>query len=320
MVVVRFILFGLSIAFYYVWRGLFKILASIDTIRTRHGKDEYNWATMREVCKQPQALAFTMVVAPRWNCHALIGKAGPFPIKRNLAIEPGYLEREEGICFIVVYNRDFEVVHLFDSRRTKREKVSHAIELPEGLYFLSYRGYSRQTKYLPKVMIDGQVAVPEMDLEGEFAKHEVFLGTLSQRRSWIYLACNYYIYVMLKYPEAFSKSFIESEYMPVSNPGTRYLYGQVDQGKSIEVTIAEERFEDALYFITVYDLHSLPQLWESILSPRFTSRRVEHDGYYLIRIQAIDPDESMSEINFIEHSTTVAQASAVSSVATKHAQ
>jgi hypothetical protein len=304
-VIVDLIFFAGSFLFYSVWRLFYRIIAAVDLKRNQKGVEQPHWETMSELCENPRSLNLTMVIAPRWNCHALIAKAGPFRVERELAIEAQYLETEESVCFVAIYDDRFEIAYLFDSREANRPNFATNIALSPGLYLASYRGYSPNPSRLPQITIDGRSLVGARNLEDAFIEHQAFLHSLSKKKKWPYLAANYYIFVLLKYRNLFSKNFIEDAYLPVGNPGTNYAYGQVDKESRIEISIAPERFEDALYFLTVYDLYSLPQFWQTVDRKDFRSKPVECDGYYLIRIQEKQAGDKTFDSDSIDHKVVV---------------
>ncbi len=231
--------------------------------------------------RNPLALPVFMTSAPRWNPHAILATAGPLPVRQSLTVDVAEARRSASSWSIVVYTfPGFKTVTTLDT--TSGDEPMRTVALPPGRYWLGLRYYRwSATPVLPAVFLDGAAVVAALPISSTI---NAFYAHLAVRRRWFYFFLHYYVWVLLRYAEHFSKGFVEREYVPVGNPDTRFLYGIVRKGDRVHVEMKPDLLLTHDVYLTVYNRASLPVAWSQATTTDYLGEPCRRPGHYLIRV------------------------------------
>ncbi|MBI4614803.1 MAG: hypothetical protein HY720_14425 [Planctomycetes bacterium] len=242
-----------------------------------------------ETLRHPLALATILVLAPRWNPHAITAGAGPLDVSDSVAIRAATARASAAAWTFVVYSSPgHHTVAVLGSRESPGAEWA-SLRLPPGRYRLAMR-YYRWTgaPELPAVRVDGEELVPSRpvppganDFYRDLARSrgpalDLFLAFLhAHARALLSLSRHF--------PRLFPRAFVDSVYVPVGNPETRFLYGPLDRGERMSLDLDHDLLATQDVYLTLYDRRSLPVFWCPLNQPADEPPRAPATGSYLVR-------------------------------------
>jgi Family of unknown function (DUF6208) len=276
-----------SLIFYRLMRALMRPLIVLNA--RRNAPRARQWSVLSgEALKNKLVLPGIMTTGPRWNTHAVIAAAGPFDVRRSIAVDTEAALGSAEAWTIVVYT--------FPDQRTAGHIgsqdapfASHWVEhnLPAGRYTLAVRYYRWMNEpRLPEVRVDGTPLVPELKVTSDI---NAFYAELRQRRGPYYRWLHFYVFTMLRFRHRLPQRFVERELLPMGNPETQFRYGILYCGESLRVEAAPDMLADYDVYLTVYTRDSFPSSWGQIQPATYTTPPVNEDSFYLVRIHRRRP-------------------------------
>lgn len=267
----------LSYGFYKFIRLIMRLFVRLFPTVGRQKNDV--WRILNAEALQSRfVLPVLMTSAPRWNTHAIIAIAGPWPVNNSICL---HFPEEIGATVSWTVNRvsDHQIVA---SGNVCHESGPQTITLPSGSYWLTLRCYDCQRMVqLPSVEVDGVEMVATIIVPPDTNN---FYQDLSHRSNLFYLSLHYYVAALLRYRRWLPQSFIEREYLPVGNPQTKFYYGFLHAGESLTVTLEPQLLQTHSLYFTLYNLASFPILWYPLLAQEHKTIPCQSDGMYLIRV------------------------------------
>ncbi|MEB3358630.1 MAG: DUF6208 family protein [Synechococcales bacterium] len=233
-----------------------------------------------ETLASPLSLPVLMTKGPRWNTHAIIGTAGPFPVSHTLALDGETIRASAASWTAAIYTYPgYRTVGTLGSLSGQGEQLT----LLPGRYSVGLRYYNwRDTVVMPSISVDGEERIPAQAVS---PKVNAFYGKLAERKSWFYQALHYYVYTLLKLRRWLPEGFVQREYLPVGAPETAFLYGAIAPGHTLRLHLQPPLLEQYDTYLTLYNRASLPLFWEQLRSPDYASPLLPNDGTYLLRIR-----------------------------------
>ncbi len=246
-----------------------------------------SWSIMdSELLGQPISLAVLLVNGPRWNTHAVIGLT-LVKVDRFLEIDLESTNESAQPWTIVITNYSGAIITLgsFGHQCDYPWKMTNGritLQLPKGQYRLALRYYNlKQNACLPPVWADGRLNV---DAKSVSIEANNFYLSLRNRRNVYYLMLHFYVHVILRFQNMLPSGFVRSEYLPVGNPETEFMYGCMYDGEKLEILGDQQFFDSYDVYFNVYDRASFPVIWGRVDRGGFTTESIKGKGYYLIRI------------------------------------
>lgn len=246
------------------------------------GNETTIWKVLSEkVVNNPLLLAVYMTRAPRWNTHAVVATLGPFDVKEKLSIRIADAKKSADSWSIVAYEVPRKTVSRITSTDSACDTDLHEMSLKSGEYMIGLRYYNvRENACLPAVLIDGEINVEPAAIR---INENEFYETLKTKSNFIFTLIHYYMFVFLKYRRCLPKALVEKEYLPVGDPFNGFVYGHIEKGQSIKLTLSKRLLDRYDVYYTLYSTASLPREWLVIESEKNQLGAVKHDGSYLVR-------------------------------------
>lgn len=256
-----------------------------------------------EVLDQPHQLSRYIVIAPRWNPHAAVASAGPFPVTKEITLEISDAISGVGYWFFGAYPFPKFGSANYVSSLTKADSNGRiSLQLEKGDYYLAcrYYGLPEQVRY-PAIWVDGKEIIPTTQASNNMND---FYPTLPQRGKPLYRAAHYHAYVMLKYSGLFSAAFVKKHLLPVGNEDTVYLYGTVKKGAVLCIRFPQTVLNDHHIYCTCYNTASLPVFISNVETPEFLSDPLICNSMYLIRVMRRKSNSDAEVLEKISVTTT----------------
>ncbi|MGF1495532.1 MAG: DUF6208 family protein [Elainellaceae cyanobacterium] len=238
----------------------------------------------------PLSLPVLMTKGPRWNTHAIIGTAGPFPVAHTLALDEEAIQTSAASWTAAVYTYPgYRTVGTLGSLSAS----GYQLALPPGRYSVGLRYYGwGDPVVMPSIRVDGAERIPAQPVS---PKVNEFYADLAECRSWFYLALHYYVYTLLQLRPWLPESFVRREYLPVGAPETVFRYGAIARHQKLQVQVQPPLLARYDTYVTIYDRASLPLFWQQVSACDYTSPPLPDDGTYLLRIRPKPTDTSPAD-------------------------
>ncbi|MGK7875131.1 MAG: DUF6208 family protein [Xenococcaceae cyanobacterium] len=277
----------LSFLFY---KAMKFVIGNLFTVYLTLNKEKASqWRVLSaETLKSPLTLPVLMTKGPRWNTHAIIGTLGPFAVKQSIALDVESANNSAKSWIAVVYSfPDYKTIASIESGKSEFEDRWASLQLQPGKYTLGLRYYNWSEQVdLPAVKVDGGEFVNSQAVPSDINE---FYRDLIQCKNWFYLGLHYYIFTLLRLRKWLPESLIQSEYLPVGAPDTKFFYGYLKRGQSLQVEVHSLIITNYDIYLTVYDRSSLPISWCQIKEEKQITQAIENNGFYLIRIRQKSP-------------------------------
>ena len=242
-------------------------------------KQGKTWASGTEqMLGNPFGIFLPCIIGPRWNCHALLARLGPFAVKGHIKIDAAELASADNWA-AVIYDRKFNTVATFGPESDARECL-----VPPGRYsiFLRYYGAGRDID-APAIYVDGELLAAPTRLANEKGRYDDLLASIKGKKSRFYFLVHFYVFYLLKHHRRFPREWVKKEFLPVGNPHTAFLYGYLPPGRLLKIGCRRELFDKCLVFLTTYNQASFPEAWTRVEQETFSLNGI-NAGAYLIRI------------------------------------
>ena len=274
---------GLSWLFFKVNKGLIGWL--YQQYLSRNLKRAVTWRILSaETLKIPIILPVLMTKGPRWNTHGVIGTLGPFEIESTLTLDLAQAQKSARSWTAVIYSYpDYATVTQLSWLKSTAEQNEGKLTLPKGYYSLGIRYYGLLDQaVMPTVTFDQQESLPGIPVPKET---NAFYETLSDRTNLYYLGLHYYIFTLLRLRNQLPEAWIRSEYLPVGDPDTIFLYDCFETGESLQVQVKLHLLNNYWVYLSAYNRASLPILSSEVTTAQYKTVAFTERGYYLFRIR-----------------------------------
>ena len=273
----------LSYLFFKVNKGIIGWLYA--RYLARNLKRAVTWRMLSaETLKIPIILPVLMTKGPRWNTHGVIGTLGPFAIDSTLTVDLEQAQNSAKSWTVVIYSYPkYETVTQLSWLTPMSEQNNGTLLLPKGYYSLGIRYYGVQEQaVMPTVTFDQQEPLPGISVPKD---NNRFYDTLSDRTNLYYLSLHYYIHTLLRLRKSLPQSVVRSEYLPVGDPDTTFLYDYFNRGEALNVQIKPDLFTGYQVFLSVYNRSSLPIFSDEVKTSSYLTPSFQEHGYFLFRLR-----------------------------------
>ena len=205
-----------------------------------------------------------LLFGPRWNTHTNVHELGVCPSARISDVRVENIVEQGFSWQVVAYGNALgrETLGRCGPVSDASDSVALRVETLEPYdrdFSLKLRGYlfdGRTSAPLPRIWLDGALLTEKSKLIR--ADQMDFNRILRARQQLVHLALQYYVFPLLCFRRFFSQAFVRSEYLPVPNPDTQWLYGPAFEGYALRFRITATVLADHLVFCTVYSRGSMP--------------------------------------------------------------
>lgn len=245
-------------------------------------KQGRTWASgTQKMLNNPYGLFLPCILGPRWNCHALLARLGPFNVKQHIRVDATTLATADSWS-VVIYDRKFHTVETFSLDATMS---IYECSLATGRYSIFLRYYDEGPDICaPAVYVDGQLLTEATRIKNEKKQYGELLESIKGRKSRFYFLVHFYVFYLLRYQDRFATAWVRNEFLPVGNPDTAFLYGYLPKGTPLNVVCRQELLDHALVFLSTYNEASFPETWTQVQQRRLTLMPNNSAGAYLVRI------------------------------------
>lgn len=237
--------------------GWLRILKIRKVVRMHNAEVPADWSLLNNEIEKPLAIPYCMVMAPRWNTHALISTGGPMNLSGDLKFDTEVLNNCAKIWCLALYKiEDKSVAALVSSTELTGSESEVTLNLEPALYTVSLRLYeTEEFVTLPKVMSGDRTVLDSLHVESkpviDKLKKSVF-----NKSSFLY----YLLHVPVLHRFASGKEIdkLTKNYLPVGNPETLYVYSLLKDEHVVSVSIPDAFVGKCLVFATIYNSSSFP--------------------------------------------------------------
>lgn len=232
--------------------------------------------------RQPLVLPVVMTEGPRWNTHAITASVGPIRVQHYLRIDLDVARQSATHWTFVIYRYPgYRTFGALGSGDPSDNRPDGTVALPPGQYTVVLRYYNWRSRVeLPAITADGVGAIEPVEVPPDV--NECLLS-MARDRSF-YLALHYYVWVMLKYRDRLPGAWVEREFLPVGNPETRFAYGILQPGQSLQLEIDPRLLSTCSVYLTLYCRASFPTAWCEVADRTYTTPPSPIKAFYLVRI------------------------------------
>jgi len=243
-------------------------------------KEDREWGSGTEkMLNNPNGILLPCVIGPRWNCHAMLVRLGPFRVERSIKVNADQLTSAESWT-AVIYDNKYRTI-----ANSNETNIEQEMPVSPGYYTIILRYYSDDSDVsTPSVHVDGQLLAETTRIKDEKARYTRLLDSIKGKKSFFYFMLHYYVFYLLKYHDRFPTGLVRKEFLPAGNPETTFLYGYIAKGGLIKISCEQEIFKNSLVFLTVYNEASFPQAWAQVTEENFSYGEIYDPGAYLVRI------------------------------------
>jgi hypothetical protein len=276
----------LSYAYYRIIRFFLRRAVDAKHKQRLRSGETIQWIPFSQVVDLPLALPMLMVTGPRWNCHAVLANAGPFRVESDVSIKTSQATESAKTWSLVVYKEKYRTVAHISSIEVTNCAPQRII-LEPGNYFFCIRLYNCKNQVtFPEILIDESWKVESRIAKNENLLYQAYLSKIRNTKTFFYYCLHYYIFNVLRWANRLPLSFVRNEYLPVGNPDTAFIFGYLEKGTALRITIRPAILSEATIYLAVYNICSFPVFWQTIDEPRYVSKDAPCNGHYLIRIQS----------------------------------
>jgi hypothetical protein len=238
------------------------------------------------------------VLAPRWNCHALLARLSPIWIDRSLTLELAGFGSQADSWSLVLYDVSLKMQQWVGSATISEKTVTWHL-LPAA-YSLSLRYYTDSDDIeVPTVVIDGSVRVVGGKIAGEATRYKRHLETIRNRSGPISRLLHYYVFYGLSRKEKCA-ALLRRQFLPMGNPDTEWNYGHLAVGERLRIHSNHAHQQAYNTYVCYYNWASFPVEWHRIEGLEWCGDAFDQAvGYAIRRVRKEKPDASRdSEVHF----------------------
>jgi hypothetical protein len=239
------------------------------------------WSTMSDDLEKCGGIYIISVLAPRWNCHALLARLSPIWIDHSFTLELAGFGSRADSWTLVLYNDSLKMQRWVGSATIGEKTVTW--HLPPSAYSLSLRYYTDSDDIeVPTVIIDGSARVVGGKIAGEARRYKQHLETIRNRSSPIFRLLHYYVFYNLSRKEKCA-ALLGRQFLPMGNPDTESNYGHLAVGERLKIQTNHAHQRGCNTYVCFYNWASFPVDWHTIESVEWCSRAFDQAVGYAIR-------------------------------------
>jgi hypothetical protein len=258
----------------------------------------HRWRTISEDLEKRGGFHIVSVIAPRWNCHALLASLSPIWIDRSLTLELEGFGSQADSWSLVLYDDSLKMQQWVGSATISEKRVTW--HLPPAAYTLSLRYYADGDDIeVPTVVIDGSVRVVGRKIAGEAPRYKRHLKIIRNRSGPHFRLLHYYVFYNLSRKEKCA-ALLRQQFLPVGNPDTEWHYGHLAVGERLGIRSNNAHQHAYNTYVCFYNWASFPVEWHTIKSLEWCGDPFDQAvGYAIRRVLKGKPDASRnSELRF----------------------
>ncbi|MBE9128141.1 MULTISPECIES: DUF6208 family protein [unclassified Coleofasciculus] len=238
----------------------------------------------------------------RWNLHAIVAIVGPLEVKESISLDIQAAHKSAPSWTVVIYTPpNFKTITSISSLTISPSTSWETIKLQPGKYLLGLRYYHwSETVEFPTVKVDGVKIVEPQTIPAPPDINK-FYHTLIQRKNFIHVCLNYYVFPLLRFKGWLPQSFVKNVFLPVPNPETKFYYGALIAGESLEFQLEETLLKTHDIYFSLYSRECFPLDWYPIVEPKKATAPTPEKCFYIVRIH---PKFSREE-NFVEDGVNI---------------
>ncbi|NEP50025.1 MAG: hypothetical protein F6K65_14875 [Moorea sp. SIO3C2] len=273
----------LSFIFSRILRFVMQTIGGYFTAQKNTKNIEWQFVSA-EFLKKPIKLIWAMSRS-RWNLHAIISLVGPIQVKEVISFDASAAKQSAQSWTLVVYSLpDFETITNISSLTVSGENQWESVSLKPGKYLLGLRYYYwSETVEQPTVKADG-IKVVDAKLINAPTNINSFYRDLIKRKNWLHVWLNYYVFNLLRFKEWLPQAFVKKVFLPVPNPETKFYYGALKKGESIQFQLAPSLLTSHDIYYSLYSRECFPLDWYKINEAEHTTSRSDQKSIYIVRI------------------------------------
>jgi hypothetical protein len=256
------------------------------------------WRTISEDLDRRGSLQIISVVAPRWNCHALLASISPIWIERSLTLELAGFGSQADSWSVVLYDDSLKMRQWIGSATISEMTVTWNV--PPGAYTLSLRYYTEgEDIEVPAVIIDDSVRVVGAKIAGEASRYRRHLENIRNRGGPYFRLLHYYVFYYLSRQEK-SATWLRQQFLPLGNPDTKWHYGHLAIGEKLRIRCDDAHRRTYNTYVCFYNWASFPVEWQTIRSLEWCCDPFEQAvGFAIRRVRRMDSGSSRNpEVHF----------------------
>jgi hypothetical protein len=256
------------------------------------------WRTISQDLEKLGGCHVISIIAPRWNCHALLASLSPIQINKSLMLELASFGSQADSWSLVLYDESFQMQHWIGSSTMSKNTVTW--QLPPATYSLSLRYYTDGDDIeVPTVVIDGSVRVVGGKIAGEAPRYKRHLEAIRNRSGPHFRLLHYHVFYYLSRREKCA-TLLRQQFLPVGNPDTEWHYGHLAVGEKLRIRSNDAHQQAYNTYVCFYNWASFPVEWHTIKSLEWCGNAFEQAvGYAIRRVRRGKPDLSRnSEVRF----------------------
>jgi hypothetical protein len=258
----------------------------------------HRWRTMSDDLEKHGGFHIVSVLAPRWNCHALLARMSPIWIDRSLTLELAGFGSQADSWSLVLYDVSLKMQQWVGSATISEKTVTWHV--PPAAYSLSLRYYTDSDDIeVPTVVIDGSVRVVGGIIAGEAPRYKQHLETIRNRSGPISRLLHYYVFYGLSRKEKCA-ALLRRQFLPMGNPDTEWNYGHLAVGERLRIHSNHAHQQAYNTYVCYYNWASFPVEWHRIEGLEWCGDAFDQAvGYAIRRVRKEKPDASRdSEVHF----------------------
>lgn len=252
----------------------------------------------RALFARPAMFYGALVLAPRWNPHALIAWAAPLHVRERLGFDAQAASAAAESWSAVVYQAPGGRTMAWVGTSTGAPGGEHHFSLPPGRYGLSLRYYGlRSGAVLPAVTVDGAASTPSDPIPDDANEGYRDLAERSGLLSWM---LHFHLYPLLRLEGWLPAGWIRSLLLPVGNPETVFRHGTIEPGERLVLRAPPALRARWHVHACVYSRDSLPLSWGELEADELALPATNRRGFHVVRLHRRDPAaaaESLADLS-----------------------
>jgi Family of unknown function (DUF6208) len=245
--------------------------------------DQHRWRPYSELVRTPAFVEFASIIAPRWNCHAMLASFGPIFVERELECGVSALQESAEAWTIVVMDDRGSTIAWKGSSHIDGNMVRWS--LPRGAYLLAMRAYGDSTDLVsPSVVVDGVELCGVGFHRAEGLRYAAGLNSVRGRDSIAYRALHYYAFYQLEFAPLWDHASLKKQLLPVGNPETGWRYGYLKRSCRLKIRFNMSANAHVRIYVAFYNRSSFPIHWCRVREEEWLGPAFDCDAAYFVRI------------------------------------
>ncbi len=264
----------------------------------------YSWKTMSDDLDRHGRFYIISVLAPRWNCHALLARLSPIRIDKSLTLELSGFGSRAHSWSLVLYDDSLKMKEWIGSTTNERETVTW--RLPPAIYSLSVRYYTDSDDLeVPTVVIDGAIRVMGGKITAEAPRYRRHLEAIRNRSGPIFRLLQFHVFYDLSRMEKCA-DVLRRQFLPMGNPDTEWNYGHLAIGERLKINSSYAHQRAYKVYVCFYNWASFPVDWFTVDSVNWCGDAFDQPVAYAIRRVRKKTSDALenSDVNFEEFVVT----------------